>query len=311
MSHRPPWSSLPPLVTDWVEQLLGAPVVIAHGQPSGFSPASADRVVAANGARAFVKAVHESANRHTPDMHRTEARVARALPAGFPSPRLLGELDDSGWVALAFEDIDGHHPHSPWRATEIDAVLATLAEVAQSATPCPIDGLDELPEVFADDFAGWGRVADDPPSDLDPWLADRLQELTIRAAAGTSAMAGTTLAHMDARADNLLIDATGRAWVLDWPWACRGAAWADALILLFTVVDDTNRADIDARIDALLDSHGVPRAVGTDVLSAFVSFFVDAARLPNPPGLGDVQTHRRRRTAYTVPLLRHRMGGDG
>lgn len=308
MSHRPPWSSLPPLVTGWVEQLLGAPVTLAQGQASGFSPASADRVVAANGSRAFVKAVHESANRHTPDMHRAEARVARSLPEGFPSPRLLGSLDADGWVALAFEDVDGHHPGQPWRTAELDAVLATLAEVARLGTPCPVDGLGELPEIFGEDFAGWVRVAADPPTDLDPWLAARLGELRDRAAAGTAALRGSTLAHVDVRDDNLLLDAAGRVWVLDWPWACRGAAWADALLLLFAAVDDTNLPQIDARIDALLDGYGVPAAVGTDVLSAFVSFFVDAARRPGPPGQGDVQAHRQRRVAYVVPLLRHRLG---
>lgn len=309
MSHRPSWSTLPTLVTDWVAGLLGAPVVSAVSQAGGFSPASADRVVAANGARAFVKAVHADHNPRTPEMHRTEARVAAAFPPGFPAPALLGCLDADGWVALAFADVDGRHPRTPWTADELDATLGTLGELARMGTPAPIDDLPTLPEQLADDFAAWERVAADPPADLDPWLAERLPELTERAAAGAAALAGDTLVHMDVRADNVLLDHAGRVWVLDWPWVCRGAAWADRLLLLYSAVDDDNLDAIDARVDAVLAEHGLAPDVGTDVLSGFVSFFVDAARRPGFAGGGDVVTHRRQRAAYTVPLLRKRIGG--
>ena len=43
-----------------VERALGSPVVRAASQPGGFSPGSADRVVLADGRRAFVKAVGTS-----------------------------------------------------------------------------------------------------------------------------------------------------------------------------------------------------------------------------------------------------------
>ena len=92
--------------------------------------------------------------------------------------------------------------------------------------------------------------------------------------------------------------------------ACRGAAWADALLLLASAVDHTNLANIDVRVDLVLAEHGVSPQVGTDVLSGFVSFFVDAARPPDPAGLGPVQEHRRRRAAYTMPLLRKRIEAE-
>ncbi len=310
MSHRPSWSSLPPLIHEWIELVLGAPVVTTLGQAGGFSPASADRVVAANGRRAFVKAVHVDQNPVTVDMHRAEARVARAFPAGFPAPALLGSLDKDGWLALAFADIDGRHPRVPWNAPELEATLSSLAKLATTVTPPPLADLPDLPALVADDFAGWPRVAADPPADVDPWLVANLPELTARATAGVSALAGNTLVHMDIRADNLLIDGDGRVWVVDWPWACHGAAWADSLLLLASVVDHTNVADIDARVDRILADHGLTPQVGTDVLSGFVSFFVDAARFPDPPGLGPAQEHRQKRAAYTMPLLRMRIEAE-
>ena len=310
MSHRPPWSSLPLLIHEWVGEVLGAPVVTAIGQAGGFSPASADRVVAANGQRAFVKAVHVVQNAFTTDMHRVEARVAAAFPRGLPAPTLLGCLDQDGWVALAFADIDGRHPQIPWDADELEATLRSLDELAAAVTPPPLPDLPDLPAVIRDDFDGWTRVAADPPADVDPWLVASLPELTARAATGVIALAGNTLVHTDIRADNLLIDRDGRVWVVDWPWACRGAAWADALLLLASAVDHTNLANIDVRVDLVLAEHGVSPQVGTDVLSGFVSFFVDAARLPDPAGLGPVQEHRRRRAAYTMPLLRKRIEAE-
>lgn len=210
-------------------------------------------------------------------------------------------------MALAFADIDGRHPRVPWNASELEATLSSLAELAAAVTPPPLADLPDLPALVADDFAGWPRVAADPPVDVDPWLVANLPELTERAATGVAALAGNTLVHMDIRVDNLLLDRDGRVWVVDWPWACRGAAWADSLLLLASVVDHTNLTDIDARVDRILAEHGLSPQVGSDVLSGFVSFFVDAARHPDQPGLGPVQEHRRTRAAYTVPLLRKRI----
>jgi len=41
--------------------------------------------------------------------------------------------------------------------------------------------------------------------------------------------AGDTLLHADIRADNLLITSRDPV-VIDWPWACRGAAFVDPVL---------------------------------------------------------------------------------
>jgi hypothetical protein len=78
------------------------------GQPAGgFSPGVAVRLRLAGGRRVFLKAVGPEPNPDSPAMHRSEARVAAALPRAAPAARLLWLLDRHGWVALAFEDGGG------------------------------------------------------------------------------------------------------------------------------------------------------------------------------------------------------------
>ena len=48
---------MPDHVRDWAADELGSPVVEAYEQVGGMSPGCATRLVAADGSRAFVKAV--------------------------------------------------------------------------------------------------------------------------------------------------------------------------------------------------------------------------------------------------------------
>jgi hypothetical protein len=118
--------------------MLGAAVLGAQTQPGGFSPGVAARLTLADGRRAFVKAVDE-VNPDSPDIHRSEARIAAALGTETPAPRLLGSVDADGWVILLFEDIDGWMPAQPWRSDELSRVLDAMTDLAAALTPAPID----------------------------------------------------------------------------------------------------------------------------------------------------------------------------
>ena len=52
------WVDVPEPVTSWVERELGSQVVEWRSQSGGRSPGTADRLVCADGSRAFLKAVH-------------------------------------------------------------------------------------------------------------------------------------------------------------------------------------------------------------------------------------------------------------
>jgi hypothetical protein len=117
------WDQLPLGVRRELEKRIGDTVVEAVTQPGGFSPGLAARVLTRGGRRCFVKAVSELANPDTPDLHRREADVVAALPVDAPVPRLLWTYDHGGWVALGFEDVDGHNPAQPWRSDELRLVM--------------------------------------------------------------------------------------------------------------------------------------------------------------------------------------------
>ena len=70
-----------------------------------------------------------------------------------------------------------------------------------------------------------------------------LEEAAALAADLGRATAGNTLVHTDARDDNFLLPLTGRAYLCDWNFPVRGAAWIDTVSLLMTASGDGMDAD--------------------------------------------------------------------
>lgn len=227
---RVAWWSVPERVRAGLEEQLGSVVVEATSQPGGFSPGSADRVVCADGRRAFVKAVGLDVNPDSPAIHRRELAIARALPPSPLTPRLLGGYDDGDWVALAFEDVEGHTPEMPWRHDDVHRVVVALESLATVLTPSPVTDAPVLAHELAADFTRWELLALQPPADLDPWALARLPLLVELGRHSLEVLAGDTLVHADLRADNLILT-SDRVVVVDWPWASLGAPWIDTVTL--------------------------------------------------------------------------------
>lgn len=299
------WSELPAAVRQAVEQVLGSPVVEARSQPAGFSPGSADRVVTATGARAFVKAVSPAQNPDTPRLHRREVEVLTVLEhdafraAG--APRLLGVVDEGedGWIALVVEEIEGRHPVLPWTADEVTATLDALERVAGLAAPADWPGLESE---LGGEMSRWQHVLDDMPPDLDPWLAARLPELHDLARRTAPRLAGPCVSHTDVRADNLLVEPGGRVRVVDWPWACRGAGWADAAMLLLNMrwAGDLDVRPFLPRLRAL----GAEDGDVLGLVAGLTGFLVDAARRPPAPGLPTLRAFQAEQARAGAELLR-------
>ena len=164
---RAQWDQVPGHIHDWVGTLLGSPVTSAVNQPGGFSPGLAARVRCADGSRAFVKAVGTPLNPDTPHWHRAEARFAAALPDTAPAPRLRGSYDDGEWVALVFDEIDGHAPEMPWRTGDLEHVLQAVTELSTAVTPCPLGDAPTAADRLRQDLTAYPRLAAAPPDDLD------------------------------------------------------------------------------------------------------------------------------------------------
>lgn len=306
---RVAWADLPASVRTAVEDILGSPVVEAVSQRGGFSPGSADRVVTADGRRAFVKAVGASINPHAPGLHRREIEVTAGLPASVRAPRLLGSHDDGDWVVLVLTDVEGRHPHLPWRPEELEAVRAAYAEVAGPSTSDRLSLLPTTGSQYAADFAGWRRLQDEPDPTLEPWAGRHLEQLVAAADRSAAALAGDRLVHGDARADNLLVRPDGSVVVVDWPWATRGAAWFDRLCLLVNV----RLYDAHAPVEDLLASWlpEVPPADVDAVLAGLGGYFVDVGRQPDPPGLPTVRAFQRAQGEVVLRWLEQRWGDPG
>lgn len=301
------WEDVPQPVRSGVEELLGGTVLHAATQSGGFSPGTADRLVLDDGRRAFVKAVHAGLNAHSVELHRREAGIAAALPAAAPVPRLLGTYDDGDWVALVFEDIEGRHPATPWRADDAAACLTMLDTLARTATPVPIVGLPAAPDELRESFAGWQRLQVDPDRSLPVVAAEHLLELAALAEAGTDALAGDTLLHNDVRADNLLIQPDGSVMLVDWPHASRGCDWFDALCLLVNV-ELYGGHDVEAMLSGSPQLSRVPAGAINGVLSGLAAYFYDSARKPPPPGLPTVRRFQRAQADVVVGWLGRRLG---
>lgn len=307
--QRLDWADAPAWLRDAVEDRLGGQVVEAVTQPGGFSPGLAVRLRLADGRRAFVKAVGPDPNPDSAGIHRSEARTMAALPRSAPAPRLLWSLDHHGWVALAFEDVDGVHPALPWRPGELRRVLDMVADLA--ATPAP-PGLPPVAERLHDTFTGWRDLAaataagDDDLAGLDPWAVRHLRRLACLEAGWPAATEGRTLLHLDLRADNLLLTPT-RVVAVDWPYASVGAAWVDLLLLLPSVTmqggPDPEPTFAAHPVAAAAD----PEAV-TATLAAFAGFLLAGARLPSPPGLPTLRAFQLGQGVVALEWLRLRTG---
>ncbi len=287
---RPGWSAMPGAVLSALEGWLGSPVVSAASQAGGFSPGIASRIQTVDGGRYFVKGAGPVPNRDTPGMHRREAQVLAAMPDGVAVPRLLWSYDDeeTGWVLLVFQDIEGRHPRMPWRIDELDRVMDGLARIADALTPSPIPVslAGSARRAFDRSINGWQQLAEGPPSDLDrldAWSRRNLDRLVELESQSPVAVDGDTLLHLDVRADNILL-AGNEVWLFDWASACVGAPWVEAIGFAPSVAMQGG-----LRPEQLLTRYPAARSADPAAITAAVAatagYFTHRALQPPPPGL--------------------------
>jgi aminoglycoside phosphotransferase (APT) family kinase protein len=298
---RVAWQDVPEPARTAIEGVCGAAVIEARTQQGGFSPGVAARVRCSDGAHWFVKAASAELNPDAPRMHRQEARVLAGLDplilAGrLPVPRLRGTAEHEPWFALVIEDVDGRQPMVPWRDDELDLALAALDRLAEALTPAPATLMPTVPDIaeyLGADFSGWRTLARIPGDDrLDPWSRARLAELAALEATWATHAAGDTLLHADIRADNLLLTGEGaagdRVMVVDWPHACRGAAFVDLVGFAPSVAmqGGPEPAELLARSRG---GRNVSRESLAAVVCALAGYFTERSLQPPPPGLPTVR----------------------
>jgi hypothetical protein len=280
-ASRLDWQLLPPMIRRLVEDRFGTTVVEATSAGAGYTPGLASTLVGANGRRMFLKAASKKAQKPFAAAYAQEIRKLRSLPSGLPIPRLLWSHEDDLWVLLALEYVEGVNPTRPWVADELEACLDSLQKLAQTLTPPPVQ-LRTFEEEFADMVGCWDHVRETAPD----W--PHLEDAAALAANLAAATAGNTVVHTDARDDNFVLTPRGRAFLCDWNFPVRGAAWIDTVCLLMTAFGDGHDAD------AQLARRPLTRNVSPDhvdtLLALLCGYFLERRDQPTP---------------YSSPYLRH------
>jgi len=301
---RPRWDELPGSVRRLAEVLVGGRVLSAESCRGGFSPGFASRLTLADGRRAFVKAVDGSAWPADGAVYRDEVQVAAALPATAPASRFLGSADDSGWVVLAFEWVDGVEPTRPWRPAELGRAVAAIGAMTAALTPSPLSLPKDQPRI-----GGFATLSADAirrarlPADC-RWAASHLDELTALEGEGLAAARGESLVHFDALPHNILLT-TDRVVVVDWPHARIGAPCIDLLTLLVSAAAD----EIDP--EPLLLAQPIAARTGahalTSVLAALTGFWLSGAVQQVQPGLEAIPAAKLELSRGGLRWLRRRL----
>lgn len=203
MQERVSWEDLPDSVRAAIAKHTGAiqqTRVVSTGMNSALA-------VVVNGVRGrvFVKGIRND----NPGVVAQEREAAINPYVREVAPAVLWQLADvEGWHVLGFEHVDGRVADYRPDSADLPPVLATLRVLGQ--TVCP-----ELP-VVKDAGKRWAAFLDDP--------------------ADVELFAGDALLHTDYNPDNFLVTEDGRAFLIDWAWPTRGAAWIDPCCLLIRLI---------------------------------------------------------------------------
>lgn len=289
------FQDLPSAVVEWVAGELGGPVTAVRNAVGGFSPGVAAVVSSPSGRALFVKAVGAATNAEAVRFYSRERDAAAQLPhvdgIVLPTNGTELEVDGQPYVVLVFPALDGAPPRHPWRAAELDLVLAAQHRLSQQLTPSPWSGHDRdqrLPGFFC----WWPRIIDNPddPWHGSEWVASRAAALVAAELQSREEVTGGTLSHTDLRADNLVLDGD-RVWFVDWAHAANAAPWVDATLLMADVVashaDLADGGEVDV-IETLRDHPAL--AAGSyeqswRLILAAAGALHGLAAQPSPPGL--------------------------
>jgi Ser/Thr protein kinase RdoA (MazF antagonist) len=261
-------------------------------------------VLLANGDTAFVKALGVDLHGDSVELYRREAASMPRLASGLPVPRLIHAHDDGQWVALVYEAVDGRHPAVPWHAEELELVADALADLGAALRPTPWPDAPTFAALNRNVLATWRKLASAPPPDLDPWLRQCLDTLSVQEIDLLELVQGDTLLHGDIRSDNILLTPDRGVVFLDWGWTCNGAPWLD--LVGFAMTANAEGADIDALVRRHPLTRHVDRRWIDAVLLAFCANYWWMSRLPGRDWFPGVRAHQRAHADATLRWLKDR-----
>ncbi|MGW0205272.1 hypothetical protein ACWDZ8_05405 [Streptomyces sp. NPDC003233] len=300
---RPQWEDLPQDVRRLTAQRLGGDVQAGASAGSGFTSGFAAVLRGTSGPQ-FIKVVKGLDNPVVADCYRREAVIKQALPAQIPAPHLQWMEEHDGWVVLGIDAVDGGRlPTTPWKPDELTATLDTYTVIAEalSTPPASLQHIGLKPVGDDGDFTDWRNLAGGatPKDALPSWMPlDLLEVLASLESRWRKAVAGNAVLHHDLRQDNVLIDASGTAWICDWNWPCLGASWFDLALLLATAYADGHDAI------TLFTQHPTAAGVADEQLdaapAALSGFFLTSGGQPPADWSPHIRQHQTWRRSHTA-----------
>lgn len=302
-AQRPAWSELPPAVRDWVQDEVGAPVVWAISERSGYTPGFAARLRLGDGRRVFSKVAGWGLE-WLLESYAKEAAKRRTLPAAVPAPTMILDartvIDDLDWQLLIFEEIAGRPPHRPWTQDEVEIAVRAVETAAEALTPAPV-GYPWQPL-----SAELGGISPDKEMMITERFGDHADELRELVGGFGDLCDGSTLVHADLRDDNLIIGTDGRGWIVDWTFPLLGRPWVDLVTLLISVRGDGLDADAILEASPLV---GPEDKDGIDSLLADLAlYYAIMSGGPEPDGSPYLREHQRWSGIVVTDWLAERRG---
>ncbi len=306
------WQSAPGQVRDWITARAGDPVSGWQDRVGGMSNGLAT-VVHGSRRSVFVKALDATGNPRGGTFYLREAEAAARLPDLPSIPRLLdyGEVSvgDHRWVVILYPALAGEPPTHPWRAADLDRVLHAWQSVQGALAK-----INDWPQsdLAATLFSGWRAIADDPEDAWHDLAADWLTGEARFVAMITDPAGPLIGAHVDLRADNILLGPDD-VWFVDWAHPDIAPPWFDPLITLCDVVASGGDHDDGGEIDVrrVWAEHPVFRGADPEILidgvAAFAAFMHAAGQKPPHPALPHGRAWQTLVADRTLPFaLRHR-----
>jgi hypothetical protein len=153
--------------------------------------------------RFFVKAVANRSGGRRDSLMREHAINQFAQPV---SPKAVWSARDDRWIVIGFEAVNGRHADFSPDSTDLLVVTDLLNQISAIKLPPIAEEWEET---------RWDRFAE-PPEDA-------------------TLFNGDALLYTDVNPSNFLIGEEG-AWVVDWSWPTRGAAFIDPAVLVLQLI---------------------------------------------------------------------------
>lgn len=264
------WEALPPGRVAAIEKITG-PIMKAEPVTRGLAPGLA-AVVCAREGRYFAKAVPR--DHPACGLYEREAAASAALPPGIPAPPLLYASRAGGWLILLFGYADGREADLAPGSPDLPGVAAVLRAISAAPAPRAVPAADVNVAALLD--VGAALLAGEP--DSLPW------RMYVAAARGLDpdALASDRLVHYDLHPGNLRAAPRGTVTAVDWAYACAGAPWLDAAMIVPRLIAAGHPPDgAEHVVSALPAWQDAPPAVVTG-LAAFWTMFREHKALYGP-----------------------------